>query len=50
MLEPIHVSLASLNLATLAPMLIAIAGALGILVIDLFKDGLNKTLYVMISL
>ena len=50
MLEPIHVSLASLNLATLAPMLIAIVGALGILVIDMIKGGLNKTLYVMISL
>lgn len=50
MLEPINVSLASLNLATLAPMLIAIVGALGILVIDMVKGGLNKTLYVMISL
>lgn len=50
MLEPINVSLASLNLATLAPMLIAIVGALGILVIDMIKGGLNKTLYVMISL
>ena len=50
MLEPINVSLASLNLATLAPMLIAIVGALAILVIDMVKGGLNKTLYVMISL
>ena len=50
MLEPINVSLASLNLATLAPMLIAIVGALAILVIDMIKGGLNKTLYVMISL
>lgn len=50
MLEPINVSLASLNLATLAPMLIAIVGALSILVIDMIKGGLNKTLYVMISL
>ncbi|MFY9143538.1 NADH-quinone oxidoreductase subunit NuoN [Sulfuricurvum sp.] len=50
MLEPINVSLASLNLATLAPMLIAIVGALVILVIDMIKGGLNKTLYVMISL
>jgi NADH-quinone oxidoreductase subunit N len=50
MLEPINVSLASLNLATLAPMLIAIIGALVILVIDMVKEGLNKSLYVMISL
>lgn len=50
MLEPIHVSLVSLNLATLAPMLIAIIGALGILVIDMVKGGLHKSLYVMISL
>jgi NADH-quinone oxidoreductase subunit N len=50
MLEPINVSLASLNLATLAPMLIAIVGALSILVIDMVKEGLHKSLYVMISL
>ena len=50
MLEPINVSLASLNLATLAPMLIAIVGALAILVIDMVKGGLHKSLYVMISL
>lgn len=50
MLEPVNVSLASLNLATLAPMLIAIVGALSMLVIDLVKGGLHKSLYVMISL
>jgi len=50
MLEPISVSLESLNMATLAPMLIAICGALIILVIDLFKDGLHKSLYVMLTL
>ncbi|MBV5320228.1 MAG: NADH-quinone oxidoreductase subunit NuoN [Sulfuricurvum sp.] len=50
MLEPIHVSLASLNIATLAPMLIAIVGALTMLVIDMAKGGLHKSLYVMISL
>ena len=49
MLEPISVSLESLNLGTLAPMLVAIAGALGILVIDLIKKDLDKTLYVMLS-
>ena len=50
MLEAVNVSLASLNLATLAPMLIAVVGALTILSIDLLKDGLHKSLYVMISL
>ena len=50
MLEPVNVSLESLNLVTLAPMLIAIAGALTILVIDLVKSNLNKSMYVMISL
>ncbi len=50
MLEPINVSIASLNLATLAPMVIAIVGALSILVIDMVKGGLHKSLYVMIAL
>lgn len=50
MLEPIHVALSSLNLATLAPMVIAIVGALSILIIDMVKEGLNKSLYVMVAL
>jgi NADH-quinone oxidoreductase subunit N len=50
MLEPVNISLESLNISTLAPMLIPIVGALVILVIDLFKGGLNKSLYVMLSL
>jgi NADH-quinone oxidoreductase subunit N len=50
MLAPVNVSLESLNLMTLAPMLIPIVGALLILVIDLFKSNLDKTLYVGISL
>lgn len=50
MLEAVNVSWESLNLATLAPMLIAIVGALTILVIDLAKTGLHKSFYVMISL
>lgn len=50
MLEPIHVSLASLNIVTLAPMLIAIVGALSILCIDMIKGGLHKSFYVMVSL
>jgi len=50
MLEPINVSIESLNMMTLSPMLIPILGALFILVIDLFKSGLDKTLYVVISM
>ena len=50
MLEPVNVSLESLNLMTLAPMLIPIIGALLILIIDIFKSDLDKTLYVMISI
>jgi len=50
MLDPVNVSLASLNIATLAPMLIAVVGALTILLIDLAKDGLHKSFYVMVSL
>ncbi len=49
MLEPISVSLESLNLGTLAPMLVVICGALGILIIDLIKKDLDKSLYVMLS-
>ncbi len=49
MLEPISVSLESLNLGTLAPMLVAICGGLGILIIDLIKKDLDKTMYVMLS-
>ncbi len=49
MLEPISISLESLNLGTLAPMLVAICGGLGILIIDLIKKDLDKTLYVMLS-
>jgi NADH-quinone oxidoreductase subunit N len=50
MLEPIKVSLESLNLITLAPMLLAIAGGLVILVLDLINDKLHKSLYVMLTI
>ncbi|MDQ7047661.1 MAG: NADH-quinone oxidoreductase subunit NuoN [Sulfurovum sp.] len=50
MLEPINVSLESLNLITLAPMLIAIAGGLIILIIDLLNSKLHKSLYVMLTI
>ena len=50
MLEPVNVSLESLNLMTLTPMLIPIIGALLILTVDMVKGGLDKTLYVMLSM
>jgi len=50
MLSPINVSLESLNVMTLAPMLIPIVGALLILVIDVIKGALHKSLYVVLSL
>ena len=50
MLEPVNISLESLNLMTLAPMLIPVIGALLIICIDIIKGGLDKTLYVAISL
>jgi len=50
MLEPINVSMESLNLMTLAPMLIPIVGALLILVVDIAKANLDKSLYVMLAI
>ena len=50
MLQPINVSLESLNLITLAPMLVAIAGGLIILVLDLISEKLHKSLYVMLTI
>ena len=50
MLEPINVSMESLNIMTLAPMLIPIVGALTILVVDLVKPNIDKSLYVMLSI
>lgn len=50
MLEPINVSLESLNLITLAPMLVAIAGGLIILILDLLNGKLHKSLYVMLTI
>ena len=50
MLEPINVSLESLNLITLAPMLVAIVGGLIILIIDLLNRTLHKSLYVMLTI
>ena len=50
MFEPIKVSLESLNLVTLAPMLLAIAGGLVILILDLINSKLHKSLYVMLTI
>ena len=50
LLDPVNVSFASLNVATLIPMTIAVVGALAIIVIDLIKSNLDKTLYVMIAM
>lgn len=50
MLSPVNVSIESLNLTTLVPMLIPIIGALLIIIIDLFKSEQDKSLYVMLSL
>ena len=49
MLEPVNISLESLNLVTLMPMLIAIGGGLLILCIDLFKDNIHKSFYVALT-
>ncbi len=50
MLEPIVVTLEELNLITLVPMCIAIFGALLIICIDLVKERLDKSFYLMITL
>ena len=50
MLEPIKVSLEALNLVTLVPMLVAVAGGLLILILDLINSKLHKSLYVMLTI
>jgi len=50
MLESINITMESLNLVTLAPMLVAVAGGLIILVLDLLNSKLHKSLYVMLTL
>ncbi|MDQ7046051.1 MAG: NADH-quinone oxidoreductase subunit NuoN [Sulfurimonas sp.] len=50
MLEPVNISLESLNLITLFPMLVPVIGALLIIIIDIIKGGLDKSLYVSIAL
>ena len=48
MLEPINISLDSLNLGTIAPVSVAIIGALGILLTDIFNKNKHKSLYVIL--
>jgi len=50
MIEPISVDIASLNLPSLVPMLVAIAGGLLILCIDLFSKNLHKSFYIMLTI
>jgi NADH-quinone oxidoreductase subunit N len=50
MIEPISVDIAALNLPSLIPMLVAIAGGLLILCIDLATKNLHKSLYVMLTI
>ena len=48
MLEPININLDSLKLGTIAPVSIAIIGALGILLTDIFNKNKDKSLYVVL--
>jgi len=50
MIEPGNISLESLNLMTLVPMLITVTGGLLILITDLINDKLHKSLYVMLTI
>ncbi len=50
MIEPISIDITSLNLPSLAPMLVAIIGGLLILCIDLFNKNLHKSLYIMLTI
>lgn len=49
MLEPISISMGSLNLPALLPMAILVIGALSIIVADLAVKGLNRSFYTMLS-
>jgi NADH-quinone oxidoreductase subunit N len=50
MLEAVNISFESLNMVTLLPMLIAISGALVILVIDLLKPEMDKSIYIVLTI
>jgi len=49
-IDPRSITMDVLNLATLMPMLIAIGGGLVILTIDLIKENIHKSLYVMLTI
>ena len=49
MLEPISISMASLNFPTLLPMVILAVGALSVICIDLMVKGLNRSFYTMVT-
>jgi len=49
-MTPISIDYNSLNLVTLAPMIVTLVGALGILIIDLIKKDLDKTIYVALTI
>lgn len=49
MLEPISIDMAALNLSTLYPMMVALSGALMILVIDLVTKSYSRSFYTMLS-
>jgi NADH-quinone oxidoreductase subunit N len=50
MLQAVDISMASLNLITLSPMLVIVGGALLIMIIDLLKKDMEKSLFVMLSI
>jgi len=50
MITPVQIDVASLNLASIGPMSIAIIGALIILCIDLFTKHIDKHLYVVLTI
>jgi len=50
MLAPINIDFGSLNMITLAPMGIVLAGGLFILMLDLVKSNLDKSMYVIFTL
>jgi NADH-quinone oxidoreductase subunit N len=49
MIPPVNIEFASLNFATIIPMLVAIVGGLVIICIDLFTKKLDKSFYVMLT-
>ncbi len=48
-IPPVSIEFASLNFGTIVPMLVAIVGALVILIIDLVNKNLDKSLYIMLT-